>query len=46
MPQPKGLCIDISGVLHVEGEAVTGARDAIARVRASGLPCRFLTNSS
>ncbi len=46
MPQPRGLCIDISGVLHVEGEAVTGAREAIARVRAAGVPVRFLTNSS
>ncbi|MFL1454990.1 TIGR01458 family HAD-type hydrolase [Marinobacter sp. GN3S48] len=46
MPQPKGLCIDISGVLHEDGEAVTGARDAIARVRAAGVPVRFLTNTS
>ncbi|WP_152205020.1 TIGR01458 family HAD-type hydrolase [Marinobacter changyiensis] len=46
MPQPKGLCIDISGVLHEEGETVAGARDAIARVREAGVPCRFLTNTS
>lgn len=46
MPQPRGLCIDISGVLHVDGENVPGAQDAIARVRKAGVPCRFLTNTS
>ncbi|EON93644.1 HAD-superfamily hydrolase [Marinobacter lipolyticus SM19] len=46
MAQPKGLCIDISGVLDVEGETVTGAREAIARLRKAGAPFRFLTNTS
>jgi len=46
MKQPRGLCIDISGVLHEDGETVTGARDAIARVREAGVPIRFLTNTS
>lgn len=46
MPQPKGLCIDISGVLHEEGKTVAGAADALARVRDAGVPCRFLTNTS
>lgn len=46
MPKPQGLCIDISGVLHEGGEVVTGARDAIARVREAGVPARFLTNTS
>ncbi|HKK56624.1 TIGR01458 family HAD-type hydrolase [Marinobacter sp.] len=46
MKQPRGLCIDISGVLHEDGETVTGARDAIARVREAGMPIRFLTNTS
>lgn len=32
MPQPQGLCIDISGVLHVEGETVAGVFDDIAAV--------------
>ena len=46
MPQPQGLCIDISGVLHEEGEIVAGSRDAIARLRKAGVPLRFLTNTS
>lgn len=46
MKQPRGLCIDISGVLHEDGKTVTGARDAITRVREAGVPIRFLTNTS
>lgn len=46
MKQPRGLCIDISGVLHEDGETVTGARAAITRVREAGVPIRFLTNTS
>lgn len=46
MSQPRGLCIDISGVLHEEGEPVAGALDALARVREMGVSCRFLTNTS
>lgn len=46
MPQPQGLCIDISGVLHEDGEPVSGAREAIARLREAGMPFRFLTNTS
>ncbi|MDL0433600.1 TIGR01458 family HAD-type hydrolase [Marinobacter sp. TBZ242] len=46
MPQPRGLCIDISGVLHEDGEAVAGAREAVARVREASVSCRFLTNTS
>ncbi|MDX1634597.1 MAG: TIGR01458 family HAD-type hydrolase [Marinobacter sp.] len=46
MPVPKALCIDISGVLHEDGEVVSGARDALAKVRDADVPCRFLTNTS
>lgn len=46
MQKPKGLCIDISGVLREGGEAVTGATDAVALVRKAGVPLRFLTNTS
>ncbi len=46
MPTPKALCIDISGVLHEDGEVVSGARDALAKVRDADVPCRFLTNTS
>lgn len=40
------LLIDIDGVLYVEDEPVAGARDALARLRASGLGVRFLTNTT
>jgi len=46
MPHPQALCIDISGVLHEDGEPVSGAREAIARLREAGMPFRFLTNTS
>lgn len=46
MSQIKGLCIDISGVLHEDGRPVRGARAALEQARDAGVPCRFLTNTS
>ena len=41
-----GTLVDIAGVLH-EGDApVPGAPEAVARLRAAGLPVAFLTNST
>jgi len=42
----RALLIDIDGVLYVEDEPIAGARDALARLRASGLAMRFVTNTA
>lgn len=43
---PKAILIDLAGVLHVGDQAIPGAVDALARLRAAGLPLRFLTNTT
>lgn len=43
---PRGILLDISGVLHEDGEALPGAVEAVARLQAAGLPLRFVTNTS
>jgi HAD superfamily hydrolase (TIGR01458 family) len=40
------ILLDIDGVLHVSGEPIPGAQDAVARLRASGHRLRFVTNNS
>jgi HAD superfamily hydrolase (TIGR01458 family) len=40
------ILLDVDGVLHVSGEAIPGAQDAIARLRAAGHTLRFVTNTS
>ena len=42
----KAVFIDLSGVLYIGREAVPGAREAVARLQASGLVIRFVTNTS
>lgn len=42
----RGVLLDISGVLYEGGQAVEGAAEAVARLRDSGLPVRFVTNST
>lgn len=42
----SGVLLDISGVLYEGEQAVPGAVDAVGRLRAAGLPLRFLTNST
>ena len=42
----KGLLFDLDGVLYVDSQPIPGAIDAIAKLRASGMPCRFITNTS
>lgn len=42
----KGVLIDLAGVLHVGEEALPGAVEGLARLRASGVPLRFLTNTT
>jgi len=43
---PKAVLIDLAGVLHTGDEALPGAVRALDRLRASGLPLRFLTNTT
>jgi HAD superfamily hydrolase (TIGR01458 family) len=40
------ILLDIDGVLHVSGEPIPGAVDAVARLREQGHSLRFVTNNS
>jgi HAD superfamily hydrolase (TIGR01458 family) len=40
------ILLDVDGVLHVSGEAIPGAQDAVARLRQAGHSLRFVTNNS
>ena len=42
----SGVLLDLSGVIYVGEQALPGAIDALERLRRSGLPVRFLTNST
>ncbi len=42
----KGLLFDLDGVLYVGTQVIEGAQDAVDRIRASGICCRFVTNTS
>jgi HAD superfamily hydrolase (TIGR01458 family) len=42
----KGILFDLDGVLYVSSTAFDGAIEAIEKIRASGIPCRFVTNTS
>jgi HAD superfamily hydrolase (TIGR01458 family) len=42
----QGLLIDLDGTLHVGDTPLPGAREALARLRAAGMPMRFLTNTT
>ncbi|NSL54336.1 TIGR01458 family HAD-type hydrolase [Uliginosibacterium aquaticum] len=44
--RPRGVLIDLAGVIHVGDRALPGAIDALARLRAAKLPLRFLTNTT
>jgi len=43
---PQAVLIDLAGVLHTGNQALPGAVAALARLRRSGLPLRFLTNTT
>jgi HAD superfamily hydrolase (TIGR01458 family) len=45
-PAPKGLLFDLEGVLYVGTQPIRGAIEAVEIIRASGIPCRFITNTS
>jgi HAD superfamily hydrolase (TIGR01458 family) len=40
------ILLDVDGVLHVSGEPIPGAADAVRRLRAAGHRIRFVTNST
>jgi HAD superfamily hydrolase (TIGR01458 family) len=40
------ILLDVDGVLHVSGEPIPGAADAVRRLRADGHRVRFVTNST
>ncbi|MBA3787664.1 MAG: TIGR01458 family HAD-type hydrolase [Actinobacteria bacterium] len=40
------ILLDVDGVLHVSGEAIPGAVEAVARLRKVGHRLRFVTNNS
>lgn len=42
----KGILFDLDGVLYVGSKPIEGAIAAVARIRGSGIPCRFVTNTS
>jgi HAD superfamily hydrolase (TIGR01458 family) len=43
---PRGLLIDIDGVLAVSWQALRGAPAALGRLRAAGMPFRLVTNTT
>ena len=40
------ILLDVDGVLHVSGEAIPGAADAISELRSAGHRLRYVTNNS
>ena len=40
------ILLDVDGVLHVSGEPIPGAVEAVARLRSQGHALRFVTNNS
>lgn len=46
LPTIKGILFDLDGVLYIGSQVVEGAVDAVDQIRASGIACRFVTNTS
>lgn len=46
MVKVKGVLLDLSGVLYIGDRRLSGAREALARLQASGLPLAYLTNTT
>jgi HAD superfamily hydrolase (TIGR01458 family) len=45
-PKIKGLLFDLDGVLYIGSRVIEGAIESVERIRASGISCRFITNTS
>ncbi len=42
----KGVLFDLDGVLYIGSKAIDGAIQTVDQLRASGIQCRFVTNTS
>ena len=42
----KGILFDLDGVLFTGSKPIDGAVEAVSRIRANGMLCRFVTNTS
>jgi ribonucleotide monophosphatase NagD (HAD superfamily) len=40
------ILLDVDGVLHVSGDPIPGAADAVRRLRGNGHRLRFVTNNT
>lgn len=45
-PTVKGILFDLDGVLYVGSQVIPGAIESVEKIRASGIICRFVTNTS
>ena len=43
---PAAALIDVDGVLHIDGDPIPGAVEALARLREMNVPFRLLTNTT
>ncbi len=46
MQNIKGVLLDLSGVLHDGEHAIDGSIAALEKLRATGMPCRFVSNTT
>ena len=42
----KGILFDLDGVLYIGARPISGAVEAVRKIRSSGVSCRFVTNTS
>lgn len=42
----KGVLFDLDGVLYIGSRAIEGAIESVNKIRAQGITCRFVTNTS
>jgi HAD superfamily hydrolase (TIGR01458 family) len=42
----KGLLLDLDGTLYTENRPIEGAREALIRLQAAGIPYRYVTNTT
>lgn len=42
----KGVLFDLDGVLYIGSRAIEGAIEAVNKIQAQGITCRFVTNTS
>jgi len=43
---PKGILLDLDGVVYVGKAALPGSLDAVQRIREAGIPLKFVTNTT